>query len=233
MGTMASTLAHELNQPLAAIANFLHAARKLAVRGDAAQLPDLLFDAEQSALRAGQIIRRLRELVARGRIERRPTRVRALLDEVAGIALLDAGALGIVHRIEVADDTPPAIVDPVQIQQVLINLVRNAVEAMRESPVRALRLTAARAEDGMVAIAVDDSGPGVHPTLRETVFSPFATTKEEGMGIGLSISRTIVEAHGGRIWADDAPGGGAVFRFTLPAAREPAAKERRARAAKA
>lgn len=221
MGTLASALAHELNQPLTAIANYLEAGRDL-LDGDGPIDRELLREAMDEsaaqALRAGEIIRSLREFIRRGETLRQPEPLRALLAEGAALAFIGADSRGIDMDIRVHPRVDRVLVHRVQLQQVLMNLVRNAVEAMAESKARILRLSAAPADDGKVEIIVADSGPGLAADMSRTLFTPFSTSKPSGMGIGLSISQTIIEGHGGRIWAEPSPWGGTAFHFTLDAA---------------
>ena len=223
MGAMASALAHELNQPLAAITNFLSGARRLAA-AEAEAKPDLVaaLDAAASgAQRAGEILRRLRELVSRGTVSVDLEHLPTLIAEAGVLAFVDEKQRRISHSTAVDAAAEWVRADRIQIQQVLINLIRNAVEAMEGSRRREIVISAAPAAGDMVEIAVADSGHGLGPAHVDELFSEFMTTKSAGMGIGLPICRTIVEAHGGKIWAENRAEGGAVFRFTLPAAREP------------
>ena len=218
MGAMASTLAHELNQPLTAVANYIHGSRRLlADEGGAAfpKIADALAVAEASALRAGQIVRRLRELVSRGQVASELASLPKLIAEAGEIAFVDAHLLGIAHRVDIVDGAGTVEVDRIQIQQVLINLIRNAVQALEDAPRREILVSARPAPFDMVEISVADTGPGLPAERQSTLFTPFNSSKPSGMGIGLSICRTIVEAHGGKIWADSSSEG-AVFRFTIP-----------------
>lgn len=220
MGEMASALAHELNQPLSAIANYLKGCRRLLdKRADdqSRMVGDALDKAADQALRAGEIIRRLRDFVSRGETERRVERVTQLIDEASAIALVGVKERGIRVRYQIEPAAERVLADRVQIQQVLINLIRNAIEAMDGAERRELVIATSYADEDMVAISVSDTGLGIGAEARARLFQPFFTTKRQGMGVGLSISRTIIEAHGGDIRAEDNPGGGAVFRFTLPA----------------
>jgi two-component system, LuxR family, sensor kinase FixL len=220
MGEMASALAHELNQPLSAIANYLRGCRRmLSRRPDEAsnKVSEALNAAAEQALRAGEIIRRLREFVSRGETERRVERVARLIEEASAIALVGARERGIRVSFELDAEAELVLANRVQIQQVLINLMRNAMEAMDQSDRRELFISASRTDDQMISMSVADTGPGIGAAVRAQLFQPFFTTKRDGMGVGLSISRTIIEAHGGEIVAEPNPGGGTVFRFTLPA----------------
>ena len=222
MGAMASTLAHELNQPLTAVVSYVRGSRRLiadAPGEDVARAGQALESAEESAHRAGQIVRRLRELVERGSVDIKAEDLPTLIEEATVIGFVDEHLLGVSHRLEFDPAARWVEADRIQVQQVLINLVRNSVDAMAGQPRREVVIRTLAAAD-MVEVSVADTGPGVPPDMREMVFTPFHTDKPEGMGIGLSISRAIVEAHGGRIWAEADEGGGAVFRFTLPRAAE-------------
>ena len=223
MGTLASALAHELNQPLAAIANYMEAGRDLlATPGDIDRelLGEAMRESAGQALRAGEIIRSLREFIKRGETVRGPEKLRTLLAEGAALALIGMQSGGIDMDVQVDARIDKVLVNRVQLQQVIINLVKNAVEAMHGLPVRILRLTAAPDGDGKVEVVVADSGPGLDPAMSRTLFTPFTTSKPGGMGVGLSISQTIIEGHGGRIWATPSQWGGTAFHFTLDRADE-------------
>ena len=222
MGQMAAALAHELNQPLTATANYTRAALRLldAPDPDLDRVRQALTLASEQTLRSGEIIRRLRGFVARGEVARAPVEPHKLIEEASALALVGAKQFGIDVRLDIPSDLPLVLADRVQIQQVLLNLIRNAMEAVEDSPRRSLTV-GAEPWEGMVAMQVADSGPGVSDAIREQLFQPFVTTKAQGMGIGLSVCRTIVEAHGGRLWEEPNPGGGSVFRFTLPVAEKP------------
>ncbi|TMJ18616.1 MAG: PAS domain S-box protein [Alphaproteobacteria bacterium] len=223
MGALASTLAHELNQPLAALANYVTGSKRLAEnpRIPRGVLVDALDGAEQAAHRAGQILRRVRELVARGEVEAKVEHLPHLIEEACELAFIETDALNIAHWLDLDADAQWVRADRIQIQQVLINLVRNAIEAMEGRGGEIVIST--RVEGKMIAVEVADTGGGIPAEQIDRLFSEFMTTKPEGMGLGLPISRTIVEAHGGKIWAANRPGGGASFSFTIPREREPVA----------
>jgi C4-dicarboxylate-specific signal transduction histidine kinase len=217
-GQMAAALAHELNQPLTAATNFVNAARRGLARGDSHTIEVARQDMEEAVrqqLRAGQIIGRLRDFSGRGATERRIESVVALVEEATAFALAGTGAHGVDVRFRFDPHASRAFADRIQIQQVLVNLIRNALEAMAASKRRELVLTTALLEEESVEIAVGDSGPGLAKEIVDRLFEPFISTKRDGMGLGLSICRSIVEAHGGRIRVSENPGGGLTFRFTL------------------
>lgn len=220
LGEMASTLAHELNQPLTAVASYLNGARRLIDGGKPADLPmarGAIESAAEQALRAGQIIRRLREFVARGESDRQVEDIRALVEEASALALVGAREAGVQFTLQAADDVPPVLADKVQVQQVILNLMRNAIEAMSDGAVRELTVTIHSVAGDMVQIDVSDTGSGIASDILPDLFQPFVTSKPHGMGVGLSISRTIMEAHGGQLWAEPRPGGGTIFHMTLRA----------------
>ncbi|HVV61356.1 MAG TPA: PAS domain S-box protein [Pseudolabrys sp.] len=218
MGEMASALAHELNQPLSAISNYLRGSgRLLEGRADpeSKMVIDALEKASEQSLRAGQIIRRLRDFVSRGETERRVESVTKMVEEASALALVGAKEYGVHVSIKLDPIVDRVMADKVQIQQVLINLIRNAVEAMADSPIRELIIQSRPSKDGMALIAVSDSGSGISAENAAQLFQPFFTTKPQGMGVGLSICRTIVEAHGGQISMEQNRSGGTTFSFTL------------------
>jgi two-component system sensor kinase FixL len=223
MGEIASTLAHELNQPLAAVGNYLNGCRQLLEDSQdpvVSEVQDALDEATKQIVRAGQIIRHLRDFVARGETEKRIERVAKLIEEASALALVGTREQGIKIRFAVDPTVGSVFADRVQVQQVLINLLRNAIDAMQHSERRELTLIVVPTKANMVMFSVSDTGTGVPDDLTPRLFEPFMTTKLHGLGVGLSISRTIVEAHGGRIWAEPNEGGGSIFHFTLQAVTE-------------
>jgi two-component system sensor kinase FixL len=218
-----AALAHELNQPLAAIMNYMSVAKRLIASPDAsvlAKAQEAVAKAGDQAQRAGQIIRRLRDFVEKREGKRTVENINLIAEDAIALGLVGAKLANIEVRTEFAANSPPVLVDRVQIQQVMVNLLRNASEAMIGSPRRELTISTAETNGSGVEVAVADTGPGIPEEIASRLFKPFVTTKETGMGIGLAISHSIVEAHGGRLRMTPNQGGGAVFRFDLPAAPE-------------
>jgi two-component system sensor kinase FixL len=218
MGEMAAALAHEINQPLSAISNYLKGGQRLLEeeKPDSRALPAMARAAEQS-LRAGEIIRRLREFVARGESERHVESLGKLIEESAALGLVGARERGATVRMAWDPAADRVFVDRVQVQQVVINLLRNALEAMEGCEPKELRVATSLAGGGMSLVSVSDTGSGISPAIADRLFQPFVTTKgAQGMGVGLSICRTIVEAHGGRIWTEPNTPAGTIFNFTVP-----------------
>jgi len=221
MGEMASALAHELNQPLAAISNYMKGSRRLLSQSqdpNTKKIESAMDRAAEQALRAGQIIRRLRDFVSRGESDKLDESLSKLVEEAGALGLSGAREQNVQLRFNLKPEFDRVLVDRVQIQQVLVNLFRNALEAMAQSPRRELIVSNERVADDMIEIAVSDTGSGFQDDVKPNLFQTFFTTKETGMGVGLSISRSIIEAHGGRMSAESNSSGGATFRFTLPAA---------------
>jgi two-component system sensor kinase FixL len=220
MGQMAAVLAHELNQPLTAIANYAEAARQLLLDASAPPPPrvvDFMQKAAGQAERAGEIIRRLRRFVEKRKIERSLESLNDVVQEASGLATIGAKVDAIQIVFQLAADLPSIALDRTQIQQVVVNLVRNAVDILHDADRRVITISSALAEEGAQEVAVIDTGPGIAAEVLPRLFQPFVSTKAAGMGIGLSVCRSIVEAHGGRLRAEPNPEGGAIFRFTLPA----------------
>ena len=219
MGQMVSALAHEVNQPLTAAANYLEAGRRLVGNVEGAARVAPIFDhAAAQIARAAAIIARLREFVRKGESARRPERLATVIEEAAALALIGARERGVEVRMSTAPNLPAVPIDKVQIQQVAVNLMRNAIEAMADSARRELTI-AAEMVAGMVVVQIADTGPGIAPEVASRLFQPFVTTKPQGMGVGLWICRAIVEGHGGRLWTEPNPEGGTVFSFSVPIAR--------------
>jgi two-component system, LuxR family, sensor kinase FixL len=218
MGTMASTLAHELNQPLTAIASFGEAAAAV-LEGpgepDKEMLSEVVGEMAAQALRAGGIVRRLREFVSKGDLARTIEDLPRAIEEASALALVGAREKGVATHFSYAPGATPALIDRVQIQQVLINLMRNALEAMEDVPNKRLDVTTSLVDETTIQVTVGDTGRGIAPEVKQNLFQAFNSSKESGMGLGLSICRTIVEAHGGRIGTVDREGGGTEFQFTL------------------
>ena len=221
MGQTASTLAHELNQPLTSITNYLKGSLRVLEGSQDAQIVmvrEAVAKAAEQALRAGQIVRRLRDYVTQGDHEMRVESLSHLAEEAAALALV--GSEGKVSvRSLFTEQTDRVLADKIQIQQVIVNLVRNAVEAMEEMPRRELTIATSTGTDGTVRLSIADTGCGIPLEIAEHLFQPFFTTKPEGMGVGLSISRTIVEAHAGSIWLEPNAEGGSIFHIALPGMR--------------
>lgn len=221
MGQMAATLAHELNQPLTAVMNYLQGLRRLLAGGklEAARVTDVLDRTVAQAARAGDVIRRLREFVAKGDTERRHENLNTVVEEAVALGLVGARQHGVRVAIHLDHSAAPVFIDKVQIQQVILNLIRNALEAMESSERRELDVSTSHLRSaGVVELRVADTGRGLDPDIAQRLFQPFLTTKKNGMGIGLSICREIIEAHGGQITASPQEPIGTVFLFTLPAA---------------
>jgi two-component system sensor kinase FixL len=220
---MAAGLAHELNQPLSAISNYLNGAQRLL--GDPsddqlARVKSALGKAADQALRAGEVVKRLRSFVTRGEIDLKAESMFQIARETSQLASLGNPNVRIDIRLD--DNLDRVFANRTQVQQVMLNLMRNAIEAMEDSERRELTIITAAAEPGMVQVGISDTGSGIAEDAIESLFQPFVSAKRNGMGIGLSISKTIIEAHGGRIWIEPNPCGGTIFKFTLRLAEEDA-----------
>jgi len=227
MGEMASSLAHELNQPLTAISNYSEGALARLKRDPAGQSvrPEVMTALEKAstqAQRAGNIIRRIREFVKRSEPRRRATPAARIIDDAVGFAEIDARKKGIRIATQVDPSLAPLDVDPILIEQVLLNLLKNALEAMEHAALRQIDVDARPTGDGMAQISVTDRGTGIPPSHLASLFQPFFSTKSEGMGMGLNICRSIIEFHQGRLSVEinPEPCGGTIMRFTLPLASD-------------
>jgi PAS domain S-box-containing protein len=224
MGEMASSLAHELNQPLSAIANYCAGCVKRMQAGNY-RFEDLLAamqKASDQAERAGKIIRRMRDMVKKSDPVRWPIAVGALVDEARAFADIEAQRSGTQITLDIPENLPNVVVDRIMIEQVLLNLVKNGIEAMSDIPFerRRLLVRARQVDERMLEVAVIDNGHGLNEDDMEKIFAPFYTTKQDGMGIGLAICRSIIEFHQGRLWAEPRHEGGTAFRFTIPIEEE-------------
>jgi two-component system sensor kinase FixL len=217
MGQLASAFAHELNQPLSAISAYVGGARRLIETGNTERAIEGCDKAIAQVARAGEVIRRLREFVGKTDGHRDVEDLPQTIEEAVALVLIDARREGLVIDLRLADDARSAFIDKVQIQQVLVNLFRNAAESMADSQHKHLAVTTRRLGD-KVRIEVADTGPGIVEPALSRLFQPFTTTKPSGMGVGLSLCRSIVESQGGEISARNAKSGGAVVTFTVPAA---------------
>jgi len=216
MGQVAAGLAHELNQPLTAILNYTNACLDVAdERGDS-EMKSILGKVAEQATRAGNIIRRLRSFIEKRGPNRSPEDIAHTIDEAIRLGQINAEERGIRMRIVIEHGLPAVMIDRVQIQQVVINLIKNAAEAMEHWTPRELVVEVGRAAPDLLQISVADSGPGISEEVRDKLFKPFVSDKVHGMGMGLSICRGIVEAHGGRLWLEANPARGSIFRFTIP-----------------
>ncbi|ALK98804.1 C4-dicarboxylate ABC transporter [Massilia sp. WF1] len=224
MGEISSMLAHELNQPLAAISSYtagaLNVLNRAGVGDDAGMLKRALEQANTQARRAGQIIRSVHEFVKKREPRRERVAIPQVIDGIRALVDLQARQSYVTLQVEVPSDLPPVLADRVLLEQVLLNLTRNAIESMQDidRERRVLRIAAAHKEE-QVAVSVIDNGHGIPPEVAERLFSPFFSTKAEGMGMGLSICRTAIEFHGGTLTHADNPGGGTIFTFTLQQAQ--------------
>ena len=220
MGQMSSALAHELNQPLMAIMNYAQASQR-AMQADGG-VPVRAYDLAERVLeqadRAGEIIRSLRRLLESRELRTSAADVNSAIEEVCPLALIGTRVQGINVVFDLDKGVPPVAIDKIQIQQVLFNLIRNGTEAMAHSDRRDLTITTSSAGNRLVEVAVGDSGGGLPKEVEERLFQPLVTSKEDGMGLGLSISQAIIDSHGGNLRARSNPGGGTIFSFTLPVA---------------
>jgi two-component system sensor kinase FixL len=203
---------------LAALGNYLRATQRLIEQGDSIKACAAIDVATEQVHRADQIISNLRAFAKRGKTARQAERLAAVIEEVLELALLSPEGRRMAVTIRIDPQATYADIDKIQIQQVLLNMIRNAAEAMATCPRSELLITTSRAEEGLIEISILDTGPGLAGAVLEKLFQPFVTTKADGMGIGLSICQAIIEAHGGRIWTSHKPDGGTAFHFTVPLA---------------
>lgn len=220
MSTFASSLAHELNQPLTAVTTYCESIEHITQAQPDSSTNALIAEAAQQAakeaLRAGEIVRRLRSFLSRGESDREIEELPRLITEANALALVGSRESGVEVQVNLAAGADLVLVDRVQIQQVLTNLIRNAMDSMEASEEKLLTVSTSAGPDEFITVAVGDTGSGIDENIAAKLFQPFVTSKQTGMGIGLSICRTIIEAHGGRIWFESALEGGTIFRFTLP-----------------
>ncbi|HWE75283.1 MAG TPA: MASE4 domain-containing protein [Stellaceae bacterium] len=221
LGHVVTALIHEVNQPLAAIGNYLSALQRLAAMGEKEKVSTTIEKTLGQSERAREIVRRLREFVAKREIDRRPEPLATTIEDAIGVAQAATGrGTGIMIETKLEPQAAMVVIDRIQIQQVLVNLIRNASEAMVESdsPLRHLKIASRALSPEKIELSIADTGPGLPAAVREKLFEPFVTTKATGMGVGLSICRFIIEAHDEKLQVADNPGGGTVFSFTLPLA---------------
>jgi len=220
VGEMASSIAHEVNQPLTAISTYAQACRRMVESADMGreQITQVLGRITEEALRAGEIIHRLRDLVHRRESERKPWSINALILQVSPLAKVDARLHDVVLHLNLEPDLPSVVVDGVQIQQVLLNLIRNGVDALdgQTEPDPEVVVRTRRTAPGGIRVSVSDCGCGLPDAAEEELYQPFFTTKRDGMGMGLSVSRSIVLMHGGRLWYERNADRGTTFHFSLP-----------------
>jgi C4-dicarboxylate-specific signal transduction histidine kinase len=220
MGEFASAISHEFNQPLTAIGNYLGVVRLLSEQSGLPKLVEISEKATDQLHRAGEIVRRLRTFIAKGETKHEPADIALVIEEARALAFIGLGQSGVLVRLEASLELPAVQIDKIQVQQVLLNLIRNAVEAMEDSEIREIVIRVERANEGAVEIEIRDTGPGLPEVVKSKLFQPFFSTKQSGMGLGLSLCQSIVNSHGGTIVAQDVPGGGTSFSFNLPVAGE-------------
>ncbi len=225
MGQMASAIAHELNQPLTAVGSYTGALSRMLANPDTdpERLRDVVERIRQQTMRAGEVIRRLRDHVAKRNAVRRPEDINAVVREAVDLGLVGTKHQGLRTEFRLDPKAGAVPIDRIQIGQVIINLVRNATEAMEAGDRREL-VVATRAAEEAVEIVISDTGPGLSPDVAARLFQPFVTTKADGLGLGLSICREIVDAHGGRLSAAPGANGGTVFTVWLPVGRDPSVR---------
>jgi two-component system sensor kinase FixL len=215
LGQVVSTLVHEVNQPLAAMSNYVNACRRLLTTGNHDQVSAALERIADQATRTREIVTRIRDFVQKRDVQMRAESLPQVIEEAFDLTRASTRGTELALTMQVDPKGTQAEMDKVQVQQVLFNLLRNGIEAMQGQPRRKLIVATKPTQGAMVEISIADTGPGLADEVRNNLFQPFVTTKPNGMGVGLSVCRNIVESHGGRLWADDNPGGGTIFRFTV------------------
>jgi two-component system sensor kinase FixL len=223
MGEMASGIAHEINQPLTAITNYAQASVRLLQNNaaDTGEFIEILGKISQQAQRAGEVIRRLRSFIRKRESHREAVNIRQLILDTLAMTETDTRMLNCTTRVSLDDSYPKIVADGVQIQQVILNLIRNALDAMEDINRPEIYIgVKTLIKEGMLEIEITDNGPGLPPERETELFKPFFTTKTSGMGMGLAISQTIINSHGGRLWFTRTESGGSNFHFTLPYAEE-------------
>jgi signal transduction histidine kinase len=219
MGQIAAMMAHELNQPLASITNYMNAGRRLLAGrdpGNPERLKEALERAAEQAMWAGQIIDGLRSFVKRPETEKQPEPVAEIVEEACRLASIGARRRGVLLQLQLDPSADLVLVDRIQVQQVMLNLLHNAIQAMERPDRREITICTQR-KGQTIEVSVADTGPGLASEISAQLFQPFVTTKRDGMGMGLSICHSIISSHGGDLWSEENPGGGTIFRFTLRA----------------
>jgi len=215
LGQVVSTLVHEVNQPLTAISNYVNACRRLVATGDGKRIAAALERIADQTERTREIVQRIRDFVMKRDVQMRTENLSHVIGEAIALTRSSVRDTSLTLSVQMDSTDLHVEINRIQVQQVPFNLLRNGIEAMQGRPRRELLVATNLVQGGMVQISVPDSGPGLADEVRKKLFEPFVTTKENGMRVGLSVCRAIVEAHRGRMWADDKPGGGTVFRFTV------------------
>jgi two-component system sensor kinase FixL len=221
MAQMGASLAHEINQPLAAVMNYVTAAQRTLETSHeprAAKATELLVKAGEQIMRAGAVIRSRRDFIGRRQADRRDEKLHKIIEKSVSRAMAGAPHRDLRVTLALDRNLPPVLCDKMQVQQVLINLIRNAMDAMQEAPEQQLRIESAGAGDGFAEVTISDTGSGLSEAEIGRMFQPFVTSKDRGMGLGLTISQSIINAHGGRLWATPNAGAGITFHFRLPLA---------------
>ncbi len=223
MAQMGASLGHELNQPLAAVMNYTKAAQRTLEPSEdwrAVKAGELLVKVGEQVTRTSNIIRNFRDFIGRRETQRQDEKLAPIIEPAIALGLVGLADCNVKLVLALDPDLPPVFVDKAQIQQVVINLIRNAVDAMRGAPLRELRIACARGEGGQALMTVSDTGPGLAEDMVGRMYQPFVTSKERALGLGLTICQSIINAHGGRLWATPNEGAGVSFHFQLPFAEK-------------